>query len=146
ETFLDILAWLDYIAEVALYPATVLAGIVASAGSYPARALLYELIEVPLYNAWMAVHWQLSMTSFTLPMQSEINMGLNTLGVSVSNSWTGVLAALQTLDGGLNSSVTSTGSEPSGFMNQKDQKTQPQLPLDVVTDPPSWLQNLIHQQ
>jgi len=139
ETCLDILAWLDYISQVVLYPATVLAGIITSAATYPVRALLYELVEVPLYSAWMALHWQLSMSGFTLPMQSEINLGLTTLGTGVSDNWTGVLAALQTVDGGLNSSTASPGSEASG--QDKKQK----LPLDVVLDPPSWLGNQIHQ-
>ena len=139
ETCLDILAWLEYIGQVVLYPATLLAGIITSVASYPVRALLYELVEVPLYNAWMALHWQLSMSGFTLPMQSEINMGETTLGTGVADTWTGILAALQTIDGGLNASTTGPGTEPSGH----DKNTM--LPLDVVMDPASWLQNKINQ-
>ena len=139
ETCLDILAWLEYIAQVVLYPATLLAGITTSAATYPVRSLLYELVEVPLYNAWMALHWQLSMSGFTLPMQSEISTGLTTLGTAVSDTWTGILAALQTMDGGLNASTTVPGSEPSG--HDKNQM----LPLDVVMDQASWLQNKMNQ-
>ena len=139
QTCLDILAWLEYIAQVVIYPATLLAGIITSAGTYPVRSLLYELVEVPLYNAWMALHWQLAMSGFALPMQSEINTGLTTLGTGVSDNWTGILAALQTLDGGLNSSTAIPGTESSG------QDKNQQLPLDVVVDPPGWLESQINQ-
>jgi hypothetical protein len=139
DLLLDILAWLEYLGQVALYPASVVASVIAGAGTYPVREVLYETVELPLYNGWLALHWYLSMTGFVAPMEEEINMGLVTLGVGVADNWTNIIAALGTLDGGLNASAATAKSEPSG--RDRDRS----YPREPVTDAPSLVQSIINQ-
>jgi len=134
---LAIFSWIAYLAEVAAWPAAALIGLATSAGTYPIRELLYEAVELPLYNAWLALHWYLSITGFVYPMQHEINRGLTTLGVGVTDFWDLLTAALDDISGGLVPSHQ--GSEPSG--HDRD----PGYPHDAVVDPPSLLNFLLRQ-
>lgn len=134
EILLAILAWVIYLGEIGLYPAAALAGIIAGAGTKPIRDVLYNTVELPLYNAWLSMHWYLSMTGFVMPLPQEINPGLHTLGVGVTDAWADVQDALGRLDGNL---ISHTESEPSGH-NRADR-----YPRDVVMDPPSWLQTAV---
>jgi len=87
ECLLALFAWVAYLAEVAAYLPTLLAGIIGGAITYPLREALYEYVELPLYNAWLAVHAYLAMTGYVMPLPGEINMGLTTLGMSVAEGW-----------------------------------------------------------
>jgi hypothetical protein len=87
EILLAVLAWITYLAEVAAWPVDALISLITSAGTYPFRYLIYEYMELPLYNAWLALHWYLTMTGFMLPIQSEIHTGLTKLGVGVADVW-----------------------------------------------------------
>jgi hypothetical protein len=73
EILLAVLAWITYLAEVAAWPVDALISLITCAGTYPFRYLIYEYMELPLYNAWLALHWYLTMTGFMLPIQSEIH-------------------------------------------------------------------------
>jgi hypothetical protein len=137
EILLAIFAWIIYLAQVAAWPVTAIIGLITSAGTYPIRELLYENLELPLYNAWLALHWYLCMSGFSYPMQQEINPGLNTLGIGVGNVWGSVQDALNDLDGGLNFPPNST--ENSGWDVNK------MFPFDVVNDPQGYISSLIHQ-
>lgn len=141
QDFLDILlaifAWLVYIAQVLAYPVTVLVGIITSAGTYPIREVLYETLELPLYNAWLALHWYLSMSGFLMPMQGEINPGLMTLGVGVTDTWAGIDASLNDFSGGLGGTATPQ-SEPTGHDRSRE------YPRDVVLDQNTFVTNLIN--
>jgi hypothetical protein len=137
EILLAIFAWIAYLAQVALWPATAIIGLITSAGTYPVRELIYENLELPLYNAWLALHWYLAMSGFVYPMQQELNMGLNTLGLGVGDVWGAVQNALGDLDGGL--TLPATPNEPSG--SDLDNV----FPIDVVNDPQGFLSNAIHQ-
>ena len=134
---LSLFSWLTYIAQVLAYPATVIAGIINSAGTYPIRDLLYETLELPLYNAWLSLHWYLAMTGYLMPMQNEINSGLNTLGVSVLDTWPGIDASLNDLSGGLGG-VTTPTTEPSGHNSDRA------YPRDVVEDPSNTVTAIIN--
>ena len=94
------LAWAAYLGEVMLWPAAVVAGIMAGTLTYRVRGLLYEFFELPLYNLWLGVHTYLAMTGYVMPMPGEINSGLTTLGVAVGDNWVATVAALGTPDGG----------------------------------------------
>ncbi|HEX8106207.1 MAG TPA: hypothetical protein VF516_00705, partial [Kofleriaceae bacterium] len=137
EILLAIFAWIIYLAQVAAWPATAIVSLITSAGTYPVRQLLYENLELPLYNAWLALHWYLSMTGFNYPMQEEINPGLMTLGVGVGDVWGSVQAALSDPSGGLH--MPAAGTEPSG--RDRDRTT----PHEVVVDPQGWVASAIHQ-
>jgi hypothetical protein len=136
DFLLSLLAWLTYIAQVLAYPVSALAGLINSFGTYPLRYALYELLELPLYNAFLSLHWYLSMTGFTYPMQSELNEGLMTLGVSVVDTWGGTSASLNDFSGGLGGTTVPT-SEPSGHNHERE------FPRDVVQDQTTLVTRLI---
>jgi len=125
---LALFAWAAYLAEIAIWPAAVVAGIIGGAITLPIRDALYEYLELPLYNLWLGVHTYLAMTGYVMPMPGEVNRGLNTLGVSVADDWQVVVAQLGDPDGGLTPATIST--DPSG-------SAKTGLPLDVVLDPTS---------
>jgi hypothetical protein len=134
---LAILAWLEYIVQCLEYPVTVLIGIITSAGTAPIREVLYETLEVPLYNAWLTVHWYLAMTGFVMPMASEINPGLMTLGCSVLDTWAGIEASLADLYGGLQGTINP--DEPSGHGLNLE------YPRDVCMDSATLVQTAVNE-
>ena len=125
---IDLLAWAEYLIEVAVWPEAVIAGIIGGALTYGAREALYEYVELPLYNLWLGIHSFLAMTGYVMPMPVELNSGLNTLGVSVANDWQNVIDALADPDGGFTTNTISI--DPSG-------RIRTALPKDVLLDPPS---------
>ena len=130
DLLLALFAWAVYLAEVAVWPAAVIAGIIGGTITYPLRLALYEALELPLYNLWLGVHTYLAMTGYVMPMPGETNTGLNTLGVSVSDDWAATVVALGTPDGGLTPATVSTdssGNPKTGY------------PKDVVMDPPGFI-------
>jgi hypothetical protein len=134
EILLAIFAWIIYLAEVAAWPVDALVSLITSAGTYPFRYLIYEYLELPLYNAWLALHWYLTMTGFVFPMQSEIHTGLTKLGVGVTDVWQEVLDALADPFGGLHTlPLTTMPEEPSGSDVDRT------FPHGPVTDDPSTL-------
>ncbi|MEV4757177.1 hypothetical protein AB0J86_18970 [Micromonospora sp. NPDC049559] len=114
DILLAILAWLLYLAQVLAWAATALVGIVTTLATAPIRYLVYELLEVPLYNAWAALHWYLAYTGLALPMRSETSRGLMTLGVTPADAWGTLQSALNDLSGGLIVPPEGPASEPSG--------------------------------
>jgi hypothetical protein len=131
EILLAIFAWVAYLGEIVVWAVSQLVTILTGPATYPARQWLYEYIELPLYNAWAAMHWYLSITGFVYPMTTEINAGLTTLGVRVTEAWAGVLKDLNDLGGGLPSTPAPAGTEPVNAG-----ATGEGFPIDVVVDPP----------
>ena len=125
---LALLSWSEWLLEVIAWPAAVVAGIIGGTITYPLRWALYEAIELPLYNLWLGLHTYLAMTGYVMPMPGEINMGLNTLGMSVDDQWMVTLAALGDPDGGITPAMLA--SDPSGSLRTG-------FPKDVVMDPPN---------
>jgi hypothetical protein len=134
ELLLLLFAWAVYLAEVLAWPAAAIAGIIAGTATYPLREVLYEAIELPLYNLWLAIHTFLAMTGYVMPMSSEINSGLTTLGVSVGDDWATTVAALGSFDGGVTPAVPTANSEES---------TATDYPRDVLLDPPNLISSLM---
>ena len=130
DFLLALFAWAAWLGEVALWPAALIAGIVGGAVTYPLRLVLYETMELPLYNLWLGVHAYLTMTGYVMPMPGELNAGLNTLGVSVSDGWAATVVALGTPDGGL--TPATIAGDPSGGLETG-------FPKDVVMDPPGFI-------
>jgi hypothetical protein len=136
ELLLAIYAWAEYLGQVMIWPTALVAGIVAGTFTYPLRAVLYEYLELPLYNLWLAIHTYRAMTGYVLPMPGEINSGLTTLGASVADGWAAVVAALDDPDGGLISGTAILSGDPSG---------QPKTPFpkDVLLDPPTLMTQIL---
>jgi hypothetical protein len=92
--------------------------------------LVYQFIELPLYNAWLAVHWILSITGYATPLPEEISKPLYMLGVGYQDNWNLLQSELNDLRGGMTDTPLFL-SEGSGVDRQET------YPLDVVTDPRS---------
>jgi hypothetical protein len=135
DFLLALFAWAAYLAEVAVWPAAAIAGIVAGTATYTLREALYEAIELPLYNLWLGIHTFLAMTGYVMPMPGEINSGLNTLGVSVTDDWMATVAALGTFDGGIT---------PGALPTDPTESTQTGFPRDVVLDPPNLITSVFN--
>ena len=139
EILFEIIAWIEYGIQVLEYYLAKDWANWVFPQTYTARQFLYETVELPIYNAWAALHWYLSMTGFVVPMKDEINPAMTTLGIGTENVWQSILDAIGDPAGGL-SSVFSGGSsgiitipplerEPSG--SDVDQA----YPHDVILDP-----------
>jgi hypothetical protein len=135
DFLLALFAWAAWLAEVAVWPVAVIAGIINGTITYPLREVLYEYLELPLYNLWLGVHTYLAMTGYVMPMPGEINTGLNTLGVSVADGWATTVAALNDPDGGITTKTLS--SDPSGAEKET-------YPRDVVLDPKNAVSSIIN--
>lgn len=132
---LMIFAWILWVAEVIAWPAAAIAGIVNGTATYTLREALYEAIELPLYNMWLAIHTFLAMTGYVMPMPGEINSGLTTLGVSVDADWSMIIAALGDFDGDL--AQTQTHQSTPG------ETAAAGYPRDVVLDTPTVVGQLM---
>ncbi len=130
---LAILAWLLYAAQVIAWALSVLPSVISSLGTYPVRQTVYEYLEVPLYNSWLALHWYLAHIGFAPPMQSEMNSGLMTLGLSPADAWEQLEDDLDDLSGGIVTPAP-VATEPSGAARQ--------LPREVVVDDPATVSTL----
>jgi len=133
---LALFAWGAYLIEIAVWPVAAIAGIIGGAATYGLREALYEYLELPLYNFWLAIHTYLAMTGYVMPMPGEINSGLTTLGISVANDWKMTVTALGDPDGGLTPAALST--DPSG-------RPESGFPRDVVMDPPNLVSDIINE-
>jgi hypothetical protein len=133
DFLLALLAWAVYLAEIAIWPAAVIAGIIAGTITYPLREALYEYLELPLYNLWLAVHTYLAMTGYVMPMPGELNSGLHTLGMSVADNWAVTVTNLGDPDGGLTPGTLSP--DPSGDPHAG-------FPRDVLVDPPNFISSI----
>ena len=136
DVLFAILAFLIYGAECVAYAATALEQIIASGATLPARIVLYELFELPLYNMWAALHYYMASVGYVMPMKDEITTGLTTLGSGIDSEWSEVFAALQTQSGDM-SPHTQTAAEPSGNV------APGQYPRDVVEDTPGLLTTML---
>jgi hypothetical protein len=136
DFLLALFAWVGWLAEVAVWPAAVIAGIIGGTVTYPLRMALYESLELPLYNAWLGIHTYLAMTGYVMPLAEEINPGLNTLGLSVNDNWAVTVAALNDPAGGL--SAANLSPDPSG----KGERT---FPKDVLLDPPNAISQIFSE-
>lgn len=131
DVVLDILAWLLFILEcIAWLPTAIAAGVLGPL-TFPLRDAVYQFIEIPLYNAWLSLHWALAITGYAIPLPGEITPALHKLGVGFNDNWTMLDAELNDLSGGLLGTAATVGTEPSGSNVDKA------YPRDVVTDPKS---------
>lgn len=126
----DIAAWIIFIGECLLYVPSLAAAAALGPATYTLREFVYQNVEIPLYNAWLSLHWILAITGYATPLPGEIAPALHTLGVGFQDQWGKLVADLNDLGGGLFGIPMAT-SEPSGSVNNE------MYPRDVVSDPKS---------
>ncbi len=146
KDILYVLAWIFYCGEVIEWGIANLVDVVTGPLSYPIRWALYELFELPLYNAWMAIHLYLARTGFVMPLRDEIEPALMKLGEGEKVDLYNVLVSLiNDLSGGLlsdigvNPPVVTPTTESSG--SDRDQDVWPK---NVVVDPPEFIEQAIN--
>lgn len=137
EVLVAIFAYIEYVGEVLLWLPSVINGIILGLVTYFPRQLMYEIVEVPLYNAWLALRWYMCITGYLTPTNLEISEGLVKLGVSTEDVWSDVWAALDDPMGGLNEHHPATGTDPTG--NSADDN----YPKDIVQDPSGAIKNIL---
>jgi hypothetical protein len=146
QDILYVLAWILYCGEVIAWGIANLVDVVTGPLSYPVRWALYELLELPLYNAWMAIHLYLARSGFVMPLSDEIEPALMKLGqgervdlyhvlVSLINDLSGGLLS----DIGVNPPVITPTTETSG--SDRDQRVWPK---NIVADPPQFIEQAIN--
>ena len=134
-------AWPLYLAELGAWFALLGPAVLNDLATYAARDALYQLVEVPLWSAYLASRRALVLAAILIPKHEEIEPGLVTLGIGPGRSLADLRAALDSPDG--------TGTSPPGFDEPSGRETQhdaygadPLFPRDVVTDDPSQVSSL----
>ncbi len=136
-TLLDLLlalfAWAVYLAEVIVWLATVLPGLILDVATFPAREVVYWTVVVPAWNLYLLSRRALVMSGFLMPKPEEVDLGLTTLGSSGPFSIAGLL------DDPMGIGVTSfVMDEPSGRLTSTSADgLDPAYPRNIVRDLPS---------
>lgn len=130
-----LLALLAFLFEVVLWAVAYVANFVTGPKTQGLREFVYKYLELPLYNAEMALHWYLSILGYTYPLQSEIAPELTTLGIGYEDIFGTIQQHLLNPFGGLFNPVV--GAEPSGADRDLT------FPNDCVTDPKSAIQPVV---
>ena len=80
DLLLALFAWAVYLAQVVVWLATVLPGLILDIATFPAREVIYWAVIVPAWNLYLLARRALVMSGFAMPKPGEINPGLTTLG------------------------------------------------------------------
>jgi hypothetical protein len=80
DLLLALLAWAVYLAQVVIWLATVLPGLIVDITTFPAREVIYWAVIVPAWNLYLLARRALVMSGFAMPKPAEINPSLTTLG------------------------------------------------------------------
>ena len=110
DLLLALFAWAAYLAEVALWLATVLPGLILDVTTFPAREVIYYALVVPAWNLFMLARRALVMAGFLMPKPEEVDAGLTTLGTA--DGTFSIASALDDPSG--TGSPLVVASEPSG--------------------------------
>jgi len=137
-TLLDLLlalfAWAIYLAEVIVWLATILPGLILDVTTFPAREVIYYTLVVPAWNLYLLSRRALVMSGFLMPKPEEIDPGLTILGSSG-----GFFSISSALDDplGLGLPVVLI-TEPSGRQNATTAfGLDPAYPRNIVRDHPA---------
>jgi hypothetical protein len=133
DLLLAIFAWAVYIAEVALWLATVLPGLILDIATFPAREVIYWTVVIPAWNLYMLSRRALVMAGFLMPKPEEVALGLTRLGT------TGAFDIGAALDDpfGLGAAAFVI-DEPSGRLTAtSSHDIDPAYPRNVVRDHPA---------
>ena len=85
DLLLALLAWAEFVVQVAIWLATIIPSLAADMLAYWARNLVY-LAEMAGWNLYLLARRALVMSGFQMPNPEEIDFSLTTLGVGNSGS------------------------------------------------------------
>ena len=133
DLLLALFAWAVYLAEVALWLATVLPGLILDVATFPAREVIYYTLVVPAWNLFMLARRALVMSGFLMPKPDEVDPGLTTLGLA-----DGSFSVASALDDPIGLGLAPTSiTEPSGRLNAGTAYgLDPAYPRNIVRDHP----------
>lgn len=133
DLLLALFAWAVYLAEVAIWLATVLPGLIIDITTFPAREVLYYALVVPAWNLFMLARRALVMSGFLMPKPEEIDLGLTILG-----SAGGTFSVAAALDDPMGTGLAAASiTEPSGRATSHSTfGIDPAYPRNIVRDHP----------
>ena len=134
DLLLALFAWAVYLAQVIIWLATILPGLILDITTFPAREVIYYTVLVPAWNLYMLSRRALVMSGFLMPKPEEVDPGLTILGSSG-----GSFSISSALDDplGLGLPVTLI-TEPSGRLNATTAfGLDPAYPRNIVRDHPA---------
>lgn len=135
DLLLALFAWVVYLAQVIVWLATVLPGLIVDITTFPAREVIYWAVIVPAWNLSLLARRALFMSGFAMPKPGEVSTGLTTLGTDGTFN----IAALLDSPIGV-SSMPLPITEPSGRLNPAEAVgLDHAYPRGVVRDLPSAL-------
>jgi len=101
DVILAVVSVLLFIAEVAVYLATVIPAAVADLATYGGRLTLYYTVELPLFYMLKAFRMVLVMTAYLHPMADEVQQSLVRVGNPTTGSWQQTVDELGDTFGGM---------------------------------------------
>lgn len=134
DLLLALFAWAVYLAQVIVWLATILPGLILDITTFPAREVIYYTVLVPAWNLYLLSRRALVMSGFLMPKPEEVDPGLTILGSSG-----GAFSISSALDDplGLGLPVTLI-TEPSGRLNATTAfGLDPAYPRNIVRDHPA---------
>jgi hypothetical protein len=142
DILLAIVAWLIFIAQIVVWLATVLPGLILDVATYPARVVLHYAVVAPLYSLYIASRRMLVLTGFLTPETFEIDPGLVELGRG-STFWRASLRA-DLADAAGFAPLPTGSNEQSGRVTPNDaRQADPAYPRDTPRDPIPVLAQLL---
>ncbi len=133
DLLLALVAWVIYIAQVIVWLATILPGLILDVTTFPAREVIHWTVVVPAWNLYMLSRRALVMSGFLMPKPEEVDIGLTTLGT------TGTFDIAAALDNPMGLAASAMViDEPSGRLNNTFAfGMDPAYPRNIIRDKPS---------
>ena len=142
DVLLAIVSWALFIVQFTTWLLTAIPQILTTLATWPVRAAIYYLLEVPAWDLYMLCRTPLVLEGFLPPKSSEISRGLTVLGADEM----GPLVQLRAdLDAPSGFAPTAPLTEPSGLDGSRGATRQgysldPAYPRAMLTDlDPPWL-------
>lgn len=135
DLLLAIVAVAIWVAQMAVWVATILPSLILDPLTFPAREAVYRYVLMPAWNLYMLSRRLLVMEGFLVPKPDEIDFGLTHLGHSPRDPWAIVLADLGDPTGFYSGAVTDPIDEPSGRPSPTDEFSKDKaFPRAIVAD------------
>lgn len=111
DFILSVIRAIAYVAEVAIYLATLPWAVLADILTYPLRLGLYYALELPLFHLLKMFRSALVMTGYLMPMKDEIVQPLIRVGNTEGSAWQDVVDDINDIFGGTLSGQPGEGRE-----------------------------------
>lgn len=117
DFLLSIINAIAYIAEVAVYLATLPWAILADIVTYPLRLGLYYALELPLFHLLKSFRAVMVMMGYFMPMEDEISPSVTRIGFTAQLSFDQVMAQMGDVFGGM-ADLSGTDNADASFRDR----------------------------